>query len=56
VVACCVAAAGLTVDDLTADLPTIREQVARATYGDAFMDALHRDHAAQRGTDGGPGS
>ena len=38
------AATGLAVDDL----PAIRAQVARATYGDAFMDELHRDHEALR--------
>lgn len=51
-----VVAAGLTADDLTADLPAIRAQVARATYGDAFMDELARAHAALHGTDGKPGS
>ncbi len=46
--AAAVAAAGLTADDLTADLPTIREDVARATYGDAYMDQLHHEHEALR--------
>jgi len=39
-----VAAAGLT----AADLPAIRERVTRATYGDAFMDALHQEYEALR--------
>jgi hypothetical protein len=43
-----VAAAGLSADDLLADLPAIRERVARETYGDAFMDELHRDDEALR--------
>ena len=43
-----VAAAGLTTDDLLADLPPIRAEVARATYGEAFMDELAREHAARR--------
>ena len=38
------AATGLAVDDL----PAIRAQVARATYGDAFMGELHRDYEALR--------
>lgn len=42
------AAAGLTIADLLADLPAIREQVARATYGDAYMDRLHRTYEALR--------
>ncbi len=46
--AAAVAAAGLTVDDLLDDLPAIRAPVARATYGDAFMDELHREYEAQR--------
>jgi len=29
-------------------LPAIRERVARETYGDAFMDELHRDYEALR--------
>jgi len=44
--AAAVATAGLSADDLLADLPAIRERVARATYGDAFMDELHRDYEA----------
>ena len=43
-----VAAAGLTGEDLTADLPTVREDVARAAYGDAFMDQLHQEYEALR--------
>ncbi len=43
-----VAAAGLTADDLMADLPAIREDVARATYGDACMDKLHHEYEALR--------
>jgi len=39
-----VAATGLAVDDL----PAIRAQVARATYGDAFMDELHHECEALR--------
>ncbi len=54
--AAAVAAAGLTTDDLLADLPAIREEVARATYGDAFMDELARVHAALHGAGEGPGS
>jgi len=46
-----VAAAGLTPDELLDDLPAIRTQVARATYGDAFMDELHRDYEALRAGD-----
>jgi len=46
--AAAVAAAGLSADDLLADLPAIRAQVARATYGDAFMGELHRDYEALR--------
>ena len=46
--AAAVAAAGLTADDLLDDWPAIHAQVARATYGDAFMDELHRDHEALR--------
>lgn len=46
--AAAVAAAGLTVDDLLDDLPAIREQVARETYGDAYMDRLHREYEALR--------
>jgi len=46
--AAAVAAAGLTADDLTADLPAIRERVARAAYGDAFMDGLHHEYEALR--------
>jgi hypothetical protein len=44
--AAAVAAAGLTADDLLDDLPAIRAQVVRATYGDAFMDELHHAHEA----------
>lgn len=29
--------AGLTVDDLLDELPRVRDQVARETYGDEFM-------------------
>ncbi len=54
--AAAVAVAGLTADDLLDDLLAIREQVARATYGDAFMDELARAHAAQHGTGAGSGS
>jgi hypothetical protein len=43
-----VAAAGLTAADLLDDLPAIRERVTRATYGDAFMDALHQEYEALR--------
>jgi len=46
--AAAVAAACLSADDLLADLPAIRERVARETYGDAFMDELHRDYEALR--------
>ncbi len=46
--AAAVATAGLSADDLLADLPAIRERVARATYGAAFMDELHRDYEALR--------
>ncbi len=51
--AAAVAAADLTADDLTADLPAIRERVVRTTYGNAFMDELAR---TPRCTDGEPGS
>jgi hypothetical protein len=50
--AAAVAVAGLTADDLTADLPAIRERVMRATYGDAFMDELRRDREALRAAGG----
>ncbi len=44
--AAAVATAGLSADDLLADLPAIRARVAHETYGDAFMDELHRDYEA----------
>jgi len=50
--AAAVAVAGLIADDLTADLPAIRERVMRATYGDAFMDELRRDREALRAAGG----
>lgn len=47
------AQAGLTVDDLLNSLPRIRDQLARATYGDEFMDALGRERAALLARDTG---
>lgn len=41
--------AGLTVDDLLDELPAAREEIMREEYGDAFMDALEREHAMLRG-------
>src|SRR5690242_16951676 len=38
--------AGVTVDDLLADLPSVREEILREEYGDEFVAALARAHAA----------
>lgn len=42
--------AGLTVEDLLEELPAIRGGIMRAEYGDEFVDALEREHAALRDT------
>ncbi len=42
--------AGLSVQDLIDELPAAREQIMREEYGDEFVDALEREHAALRGT------
>ncbi|MGI8550128.1 MAG: hypothetical protein ACR2PL_04905, partial [Dehalococcoidia bacterium] len=42
--------AGVTVDDLLAELPAVREEVLRDSYGDAFVDELERRHAESRGS------
>jgi bifunctional DNA-binding transcriptional regulator/antitoxin component of YhaV-PrlF toxin-antitoxin module len=44
--------AGLTVEDLLAELPAVREEILREDYGDAFVDELARRHAAVRGAPG----
>jgi predicted DNA-binding protein len=44
--------AGITVDDLLADLPAVREEVLRDSYGDTFVDALERRHAKSRSSSG----
>ena len=44
--------AGLTVEDLLAELPAVREEILREDYGDEFVDELARRHAAVRGTPG----
>jgi AbrB family looped-hinge helix DNA binding protein len=44
--------AGLTVEDLLAELPAVREEILREDYGDEFVDELTRRHAAVRGTPG----
>ena len=38
--------AGLTTEDLLAELPTAREELLREDLGDAVIDALVRRHAA----------
>ena len=38
--------AGVTVEDILAELPAVRDEIMRETYGDEFMDALAREHAA----------
>ncbi len=38
--------AGLSVDDLLTELPTVREEILRKEYGDRFVDALASAHAA----------
>ena len=38
--------AGLTVGDLLAELPAVREEIMRDEYGDTFVDALVSAHAA----------
>ena len=47
--AAALAAAGVTTQDLLDDLPAARSAVMREAYGDAFMDALAREHAALHG-------
>ncbi len=47
--AAALAAAGVTTQDLLDDLPAARSAVMRDAYGDAFMDALAREHAALHG-------
>jgi hypothetical protein len=44
--------AGLTVEDLLAELPAVREEILREDYGDEFVDELARRHAAVRGAPG----
>jgi bifunctional DNA-binding transcriptional regulator/antitoxin component of YhaV-PrlF toxin-antitoxin module len=41
--------AGLTVDDLLGELPAVREEILREEYGDDFVEALARAHAALHG-------
>ena len=47
--AAALAAAGVTTQDLLDELPATRSAVMREAYGDAFMDALARKHAALHG-------
>jgi bifunctional DNA-binding transcriptional regulator/antitoxin component of YhaV-PrlF toxin-antitoxin module len=44
--------AGLTIDDLLTELPAVREEVLRDSYGDAFVDEVERRHAESRGPSG----
>ena len=44
--------AGLTVEDLLAELPAVREEILREDYGDEFVDELARRQAAVRGMPG----
>ncbi len=41
--------AGVTVEDLLEELPAVRGQIMRETYGDEFVDALARQWEASRG-------
>jgi bifunctional DNA-binding transcriptional regulator/antitoxin component of YhaV-PrlF toxin-antitoxin module len=43
------AGTGARTHDLLDELPAIRDEVMREAYGDAFMDALAREHAALHG-------
>ncbi len=43
------AQAGVTVEELLADVPAAREKVMREAYGAEFMDALAHKHAAIAG-------
>ena len=47
--AAALAAAGVTTQDLLDDLAAARSAVMREAYGDDFMDALAREHAALHG-------
>lgn len=44
--------AGLTVDELLAELPAVWDEVLRDSYGDAFVDEWERRHAASRSSSG----
>jgi AbrB family looped-hinge helix DNA binding protein len=40
---------GLTAQDFLDELPAVRDQIMRETYGDEFMEELAREHAAIHG-------
>ncbi len=41
--------AGVTVEDLLEELPAVRSEIMRETYGDEFVDALARQWETSRG-------
>jgi antitoxin PrlF len=45
------AAAGLSVDDVLAELPAVRAEIVEETYGPEFVEEIARAHADAHGSD-----